>query len=75
MSIKSIVLNFLGSHTKGGRGAFVLSYLHNRGRLPNLHHPKDLSEIWIKYVLDGKVNEISHLADKYAVREFVENRG
>lgn len=75
MTFKEKTLAFLGRHTKDGRGAFILSYFHNRGRLPNLRHPKDLSEIWIKYVLDGKVNEMASLADKYAVRDFVEKKG
>lgn len=74
-SLKEKVLTVLGRNTKGGRGAFILSYFHNRYKFPNLRHPKDLSEIWIKYVLDGKVNEIAFLADKYEVRKFVEAKG
>lgn len=75
MNIKEKILALVGRNTKNGRAAFVLAYLHNRGRFPNLRHPKDLSEIWIKYVLDGRVNELAYLADKYAVRQFVERRG
>ena len=54
---------------------FRLAYFHNRGRFPNLSKPKDLSEIWIKRVLDGKVNELFYLADKFAVRDYVEKKG
>lgn len=54
---------------------YKISYFHNRGRLPNFNKPKDLSEIWIKKVLDGNVNKLSHLADKYEVRKYVEGKG
>ena len=75
MSAKEIILKLLGRHSKDGKWAFMLSYLHNRGRFPNLRHPKDLSEIWIKKVLDGEINRISYLADKFAVREYVRYKG
>ena len=52
-----------------------LAYLHNRYKWPNLSKPKDLSEIWIKKVVDGEINKMSFLADKYAVRSYVENKG
>lgn len=73
--LKSTVLNIFGRCSKNGKGAFIVSYFHNRHCFPNLRHPKDLSEIWIKHVLDGKVNELSYLADKYAVRKYVEQKG
>ena len=74
-SIKPAILSFLGKHSTNGKWSFMLSYFHNRGRLPHLNNPKDLSEIWIKRVLDGKVNEWASLADKYAVRQYVEDKG
>ena len=74
-SLKRKVLEFLGRISGKGKASFQLSYLHNRGRLPNLRKPTDLSEIWIKRVLDGKVNELSYLADKYAVRDYVKSKG
>ena len=74
-NIKGRILTFLGRNTKNGKASFVLSYLHNRGRFPNLKHPKDLSEVWIKKVLDGEVNKMYYLADKYAVRQYVEDKG
>lgn len=54
---------------------YRLSYFHNRGRWLHLNHPRDLSEIWIKYLLDGKPHEYYWLADKYRVRKYVEDRG
>ncbi len=75
LKLKRIILSFIGRNSSNGKLSFVVSYLHNRYRFPNLKHPKDLSEIWIKRVLDGKVNEISSLADKYVVREYVKSKG
>ncbi len=72
---KRKVLSFAGKCSPNGRLSFVISYLHNRHRWPNLTDPKDLSEIWIKRVLDGKVNELSYLADKYEVRNYVTDKG
>ena len=74
-SLKRIVLDFVGRINGNGKWAFVLSYIHNRHRWPHLKHPRDLSEIWIKRVLDGKIDEIYWLADKYAVRQYVAERG
>lgn len=73
--LKMFILNLVGKCSGNGKGMFIISYIHNRGRVPNLKHPKDLSEICIKRVLDGKINEQSYLADKYAVREYVESKG
>lgn len=72
---KMYILNLIGKCSDDGKGMFIVSYIHNRGRFPNLKHPKDLSEICIKRVLDGKINKLSYLADKYAVREYVESKG
>ena len=72
---KRIILRIAGRNSSNGKLSFVISYFHNRGRIPNLRHPKDLSEIWIKHVLDGKVNDLSYLADKYEVRNYVETKG
>lgn len=73
MSLK----NYLARHIPqlSPRLFFTLAYYHNRAKYPNLKHPKDLSELWIKRVLDGKINELSYLADKYAVRKYVEDKG
>ena len=54
---------------------FQMAYFHHRKRLPNLQSPQNLSELWIKLVLDGEINKYYYLADKYAVREYVTERG
>ena len=53
---------------------FSLSYFHNRRRLLHLRHPRDISEIWIRKLLDDEFCKIAYLAHKYAVRSCV-NRG
>ena len=75
LRIKQLISNLLGKASRNGRLSFYISYVHNRHRLPNFNHPRDLSEIWIKRVLDGEVNNIANLADKYAVRQYVKERG
>lgn len=52
-----------------------LSYLHNRGKFPNLKNPKDVSEIILSTMQSGKVNEYSDYVDKIKVREFYKNMG
>ena len=54
---------------------FCLAYYHHRRKWPNLKEPKDLSELWIKRLLDGKINQYYKLADKYLVREYVKECG
>lgn len=75
LKFKRIILSIVGRNSSNGKMSFVVSYLHNRHRLPKLNHPTDLSEIWIKRVLDGKVNELWYLADKYEVRKYVTEKG
>lgn len=74
-NLKQRVLSIVGRASNKGKLSFVLSYVHNRGCFPNLKHPQNLSEIWIKRVLDGKVNELAYLADKYSVRDYVTQKG
>ena len=52
-----------------------LSYLHNRGRFPNLKNPKDISEIILSTMYSGKVNEYSDYVDKIKVRDFYTQLG
>ena len=47
-----------------------LSYLHNRGKLPNLKNPTNVSEIILSTMHSGKVNEYSKYVDKLKVRQF-----
>lgn len=51
---------------------FRIAYFHNRGKWLNLKNPQDLSALWIKKVLKGEINEKAWLADKYAVRKYVQ---
>lgn len=52
-----------------------LSYLHNRGKFPNLKNPKNVSEIILSTMYSGKVNEYSDYVDKIKVREFYKKMG
>ena len=54
---------------------FYMAYYHHRHRWPNLIEPKDLSELWIRRLLDGGINHYYTLADKYLVREYVRRCG
>lgn len=54
---------------------FKIAYFHNRRRFLNLSHPRDISEILIKQVIDGTVNQTYYLADKYLVRQYIESKG
>lgn len=54
---------------------YTIAYFHHRKKLPNFKCPKDLSELWIKRILDETNNKYYNLADKYAVREYVANKG
>lgn len=75
VKIKENILRFLNLNSSNGKIQFFISYVHNRRRLPNFKNPKDLSEIWIKRVLDGKVNDVSYLADKHEVRGWIKSKG
>ena len=54
---------------------FKLAYFHNRHKFPNLTNPQDLSEIWIKKVINGDNLKDFALADKYEVRKYIKNLG
>lgn len=73
MFIKSIISHLISKMSP--KMFFAIAYIHNRKKIPNFKHPHDISEIWIKYILDGKPKDNYWLADKYRVREYVENRG
>lgn len=71
--IKQRIANFISNISP--KLYFQIAYYHHRKHLPNLANPKDLSEIWIKKVLDGKINDIYYLADKFLVRDYIEMKG
>ena len=54
---------------------FRLSYFKNRKRFLSLKHPKDISEILISKVVNGEIDKVAYLADKYEVRKFIEEKG
>lgn len=55
--------------------AYSLRYFHNRGKFPNLSHPKDLSEILIAKILSNEFVLLSPYVDKITVREYVKSKG
>lgn len=75
IKIKQKLLDIICFGSNDGKRFFTISYIHNRRRIPHFNNPKDLSEICVKRVLDGEINKIYYLADKYAVREYVESKG
>lgn len=52
-----------------------LSYLHNRGKFPNIKHPQDLSEIIYNEMLSGEINKYTPYVDKLKVREYIAQWG
>lgn len=56
------------------RLVLFIDYIRKHHRIPNFNHPKDLAELWMRYILDGKPMENYYLADKYEVREYVKKR-
>lgn len=73
MSLKKHISSLVGRLSP--KLFFSLAYFHNRGHWPDFKNPSDISEIAIKRVLDGKVDSLSYLADKYAVRKYVADAG
>lgn len=62
--------------TKKGnvRKLFEYHYKKNRKKNPDLVNPKDLSEIWISKYLSGYFDDYAYLADKFAVRDYIEKK-
>ena len=69
----SIIVKLFGMMSP--RLSLGVSYIHNRGRIPDFRHPKDLSELWVNKLLGGEINEMYYLADKYKVRDYVKEKG
>lgn len=75
-SKSSKVLSYLVSNLFGIKMDFKLRYYHHRHHLPDLKHPKDMSEILISQILDGKYcSSIAPFVDKIKVREYVKKKG
>ena len=77
MSLKKSIKKVLAQLTcKISKRLYInLSYLHNRGKLPNIKHPTDLSEIIYNEILSGEINKYTPYVDKLKVREFIEEWG
>lgn len=71
--IKSVISRVVSRHFPSL--FFRLSYFHNRRRFLHLRHPRNISEIWIRKLLDGEFCKCAYLADKYAVRDYVKQKG
>lgn len=71
--------NFLNAFVNklfGAKMDYRLRYLHNRGHLPNLSHPKDMSEILISKLFDDSYcRGVSKYVDKLGVRDYVRSKG
>lgn len=60
----------------GPKNNFRLRYFHNRGHLPNLHNPKDMSEILISQMFTPSICvSYAPFVDKLALRDYVEWKG
>lgn len=69
-------MSALATKLFGAKMDYRLRYLHNRGHLPNLRHPKDMSEILISKMFDRDVcKELGRYVDKLGVREYVKEKG
>ena len=72
---KRVVKNNIVKMSKNKKWSFVISYINHRRRMPNLENPKNLSEILIRRVLDGDIDKIYYLADKYLMRDYIKAKG
>lgn len=54
---------------------FTQLYVRYRHRWPNFKHPKDLSEIVMSEIINGKIDEFAPYVDKVKVREYIEAWG
>lgn len=53
----------------------AISYIHNRHRLPNFSHPRDLSEIVFNMIITGENKKFVPYVDKIEVRKYIEKWG
>lgn len=53
----------------------AISYIHNRHRLPNFSHPRDLSEIVFNMIITGENKRFVPYVDKIEVRKYIEEWG
>ena len=72
-SLNKIISRFISKYSP--KLHFCLAYYRRRHKWPNLNKPTDLSELWIKRLLEGHINQYFYLADKFLVREYVKQCG
>lgn len=73
LTFRSVLVSLLSGNCP--RTYMTISYIYNRRRVPSFTRPKDLSEKLIARMLSREMEQYSHLADKYKVRKFVEEKG
>lgn len=71
--VKNLVLRYITNLSP--QLSCALSYIHNRHRLPNFKHPKDLSEIVYSQILSREVLQFVPYVDKISVRSYIKTWG
>ena len=72
----SLILSSLAHHMMGAKANYKLRYYHQRGHLPNLKTPQDMSEILISQMFsEAKCREYAPYVDKVKMREYIKNKG
>lgn len=72
----NLILSTLTYKLLGAKWNYRLRYFHQRGHLPSLKNPKDLSEILISQMFTQSVCvSYAPYVDKLAVRDYIEWRG
>lgn len=70
---------FLSKTTRyllGSKWNLKLRYYHQRGHLPNLSQPRDLSEILISQMFDESYcKKVAKYVDKLAMRDYIKQKG
>lgn len=59
----------------GSKMNYKVRYYHQRGHWPNLKNPKDLSEHIISEMFSPGFEKYARFADKYLVREYINEKG
>lgn len=68
-------LSFLSRSILGAKATYKLRYFHQRRHLPNLKHPKDLSEYLISEMFKKEFLYKADYTDKVLVREYLKRKG
>lgn len=72
----SLLFSSCTQHLFGAKMNYRLRYLHQRGHLPNLKDPKDMSEILISKLFNPNIcRQLAQYVDKVKVREYICQQG